>query len=111
MSKSHQSHRKSDEMFPLIEQLRSSGKRREEFCREQGISMSVLTYWLRKYRDQQGVGESKQGDNGFAQIKVREPEHVSDGIEIIYPDGTRMRCGSGVQSSWLRELLPTFARS
>ena len=45
-----QSRKTAREMFPLVEIYLEGHKTQKDFCREHGLSVSMLNYWLAKYR-------------------------------------------------------------
>lgn len=96
-------------MFPLIEGLLNNpDKTNEQFCIEQGITQSVLYYWMRKFREEQS-GDKES--SAFVKVNISgKPATQESGIEVVYPDGTRLRLGNEVKTSWLRELIPVFVK-
>jgi len=77
--------RKAEEMFALVEEWENSGQTQKVFCQEQGIKLGRFAYWLRKKRQN---GESI---GGFLPIRVSPPSQMAEPIELVYPNGVRMR--------------------
>ena len=86
-------------MYPLVERWLASGERQVDFCMRHGISVSVLCYWLKKYRLK---NDPFQESGGFVQVQVsRAPDRQ---IEICYPNGVTIRAVAGMDAQFLREL-------
>lgn len=91
-------HRKSDEMYPLIEAYRAGQERQKAFCARHEIPVSVFQYWLRRHRDEHSEG-------GFIQV-VPEPAPAEKAhVEVLYPSGTRVRLFSPVTPAYVRSLV------
>jgi len=68
-------------MYPLIAEWESSSEGQLQFCQSRGISLSVFSYWRKKYlEDQQGSRA------GFTEIL---PGFDSQ-VEVCYPNGVRV---------------------
>lgn len=94
--------RKSEsEMFPIIEEWESSDENREAFCRRHNVSLSTFSYWRTRY------AKSKIGATAHQQGKFIElsPETFEDYLEILYPNGVRLRLPSGSSLSSLQTLI------
>ncbi len=90
---------KAQRMFALIDQWRASGQRRDEFCRQHQIKVSTLSYWVtRKNR------ADKERPGGFVRIESAGSPSSADHVEIIYPNGVRLRIG-GVNRSVISSLI------
>lgn len=92
-------HRLAGEMFPLVELWLQSDLTQPDFCREHGLSVSILAYWLRKYRDEQS-GPEKAGS--FVALSVLEVS--TKPIEVIYPNGVRVQLSGGAGARFIREI-------
>lgn len=101
MTTEKKTHRNSTEMFPLIETMLNSHQNQNQFCAEQGLSLAVMQYWLRKYRS----AKEASGKEGFVALSVAGPVEEVSGIEIIFTDGTRLRCSGPVEATWLRSVM------
>lgn len=81
---------KAQRMFALIDQWRASGLRRDEFCREHQIKISTFSYWTtRKNR------ADREQAVGFVRIEPAGSPSGQDHVELIYPNGVRLRIGAG----------------
>ena len=90
--------RKTDrEMFPLVEKWLESGERQLDFCARHGFKVCVLSYWLKKYRSQ-----SRSKSEGFVPLSVLT--RSSSEIEVCYPNGVKIRAGTGIGADFLRRL-------
>ena len=89
------------DMFPLVESWQSSGQTQKVFCTEHGISVSVLAYWQRRYRDHHAE-ESNEID-GFVPVHMAVPSSFA--IEMALPSGTVLRFGQVVPMGYLKALL------
>jgi lambda repressor-like predicted transcriptional regulator len=68
----------------IIEQLDRSGKTREAFCRETGISPSTLALWQRRVRVASLPAQ-------FIDVTPVARPSAPWSIEIAFPDGTTAR--------------------
>jgi hypothetical protein len=86
-----------EEMYRHIAAWKISGKTQRHYCEECGEQLSVLQYWIKKQRD-----ASTEIPGGFAQ--VISPE-VSSHLEIVYPNGVKLRFPSGSDLRLIRQFL------
>jgi hypothetical protein len=98
--------RRREQMFPLIEKYLSSGKPQLAFCLDHDdLPLAVLNYWLRKYRLEQEASE----DTPAAWVEVKpsreEPSPVAPVLELIYPNGIRLRLFSALEPDYLHCLI------
>jgi transposase-like protein len=89
----------AEEMFPLVEMYFSSPASQKEFSAEHGISLSVLNYWIAKYRREQA--------ESAAFLEIVPATEVADRplLEISYPTGVRLRVFSPLAPAYLDRLL------
>ncbi len=66
-------------MLAMVDQYRASGLTQEQFSREQGIAISVLRYWLSKFR---------QENNGPGFIQLDGIIHQE--FRIVFPNGVEL---------------------
>ena len=92
-------HRRSVEMFPLVEEYLEGGQNQKSFCSEQSVPISVFSYWLRKYRESQ----EPRPEPGF--VAVRMPERSSQAVEIEFPGGKKLRFDRLPDLNYLKALL------
>ena len=90
-------HRSRAEAERLLQDYRSSGLTQTRWCRERGIGISALRYWLRRERD---AGKS------YSLVPV-EVEGRSDGNGVLdlQVNGVDLRVGAGSDMRSLAVLL------
>jgi len=82
-------------MFTLVDQWRSSGQKRDEFCRAHQIKVSTLSYWITR-KNKADAPEVKPA--GFVRVDPGRSYRSAEAIEIVYPNGVRLRVGAGNRS-------------
>lgn len=87
-------------MFPLVEQWLKSGEKQADFCQFHSVRLSTFSYWVKKFREDQGSDGQKS--SGFVSLSVAVPP-VSE-IKLTFPNGVKIQMGSSVNASFLREL-------
>lgn len=98
--------RTEEVMFPLVEAWQSSGQTQKAFCTEKDISISVFTYWLRRYRihgDRNQDHTPQAQEAGFVSVRLADPRAVA--LEVALPSGTVLRFAQVVPLSYLKALL------
>jgi transposase-like protein len=71
---------KAEQMRQAVQQWKESGLTQKVYCEKIGVKRSTFANWAKRSRDTPG--------QGFVAIP---PEPVTEGIEIIYPNGVRLR--------------------
>lgn len=89
------------EMFPLVEQWQGSGQTQKVFCATHNISISVLAYWLRRYRDH--YTDSSDQEAGFVAVQVATSNPTA--LEVSLPSGAVLRFEQVVPVGYLKALL------
>lgn len=89
-------YRSREEMFPLIERWQSSGQTQQRFCEEQGISLAVFGYWLRKYRELSDSDTESdyagEAAPGFIPLQLETAlTSQSIALEVQLPNGVLLR--------------------
>ena len=89
----------AEEMFPLVESYLGSRVTQKEFSAEHGMSVSMLNYWLAKYR--------REGAESGAFLEIIPATAALDRplLEICYPTGVRLRVFSPLAPAYLDHLL------
>ena len=77
---------------------RTSGLTQKQYCEEEGLSVATLGYWLKRARDQE-----EQQVGSFVPIQPAARDNKD--IEIIYPDGIKVRMNHSVDVEYIRALL------
>lgn len=70
-----------EEMEAEVKRWRESGLKKKDYCQQQGITESTFSYWITRI--------NQSGQEGFVAIKT--PTGVSSSIELIYPNGVRVK--------------------
>ena len=65
-----------------------SGLTQGAFSRQEGIKYSTLVWWLKQRRESNRAGKPIT----FEQYRIGERVHTA-GLEVVLPDGTRLRGG------------------
>jgi hypothetical protein len=79
----------------VAEAYRTSGKRRADFCRERGLTLSTLDYYLRRDRPAVGndAGQQHAGKVELAQQRLVPVRLV--GLAAAKPSGLVVELGNG----------------
>ncbi|WP_115870540.1 IS66 family insertion sequence element accessory protein TnpA [Marinoscillum furvescens] len=88
--------RNQEDMFALIEQWKNSAESRKAFCRRHNIAPSTFSYWYAKYQKTESAVKP-----GFVEVQP----HLSRSLELIYPNGVKIRLPHDTSLSELRTLL------
>lgn len=89
------------EMFPLVEAWQNSEQTQKAFCAAHDVSVSVLSYWLRRYRDHRA--EECNESSGFVPVHIATSGSFA--IEMALPSGVVLRFGQVVPVGYLKALL------
>ena len=81
-------------MEAAVASFKSSGLTQREFCLRENIKLPKFSYWYRKV----GPGATPTS-SGFTEVT---PSLPSDGLEVVYPNGVKIR---GIQDLSLLQLL------
>ena len=95
------SFRTEADMFPLVEAWQSSKQTQKAFCAEHNISVSMLAYWLRRYRHPHTGLSSGSGD--FVPVRLAPPDSFA--VEVTLPSGAVLRFGQVIPVGYLKALL------
>lgn len=90
--------RNREEMFALIEQWKESSEPRKAFCQRHHIAPSTFSYWCTKYAK---VNGTSQQAGGFVEVQPS----LRDSLEVIYPNGVKIKLPQDVSLSDLRTLI------
>lgn len=95
-----QARRTAREMYRLVQRYLEGHKTQKAFCAEHGISVTMLNYWLAKYRR-----ETAQKPDAFIEILPEAAPQEQALLEVIYPHGVRLRLFAPVEPSFLVPLI------
>jgi len=85
---------KTSKMLALVDQYRGSGLTQDQFCREQGIAISVLRYWLAKLRQE-------INGPGFIQLDGI----IQQEFRIVYPNGIELFVPTQTPITHIQQLI------
>ena len=91
-------------MYPLVESYLQGQHTQKAFCREHGLSTSVLNYWLAKYRGKRAPAAAPER-GPFVEITPRGSAGEQALMEVVYPHGVRVRLFAPVGPAYLASLL------
>ena len=83
-------------MFALCQEWECSGKRRDAFCKEYGITVATFSYWRTKY-----LAGQKDHHDGFVAITTG----LSSAMEIRYPNGVILKVPEQMSLSQIKALI------
>ena len=79
--------RKSSEMYPIVERWKKSGLPKKSFCNQEGIPLSVMSYWVVQYNKRKIL---KTKSNAFVPLKVTTQPESRIYLELVLSSGTRL---------------------
>ena len=92
-------------MYALIRQWESSGLTQEQFFRQHNIAKSTFGFWRKKYLEEKGKVKDK---GNFVPVKISDSGNTNSSsgmIELVYPNGVRLVCSTGMDLSRLKPLI------
>lgn len=92
---------KQSEKFKVIEAWKASGVSQQAFCKSQGIAYSGFHYWYKRYRQI----KSDKASRDFVPVEITHTVSNFPVVELIFPDGKRIKFYQPVEVSVLRSLL------
>ena len=81
---------KREKMALLIEEFTASGQTQKEFSASKGIAFPTFNYWFRKLKPQ----EQEQQSSGFVRIDTANFSGGDGQLELVYPNGVKLRMGT-----------------
>ena len=83
---------RSRQMYALIEKSQNSPLSQKNFCKQEDLSYSTFTYWLKKYRESK---PSSGALKDFIPMKINERilQKQNNLCEIEFPNGVIIRIG------------------
>jgi hypothetical protein len=91
----------------VVGEYRASGQTRAEFCRNRGMPVTTLDYYLRR-----------DGDNGRQKLvpvkvveEVKPRQEPGSGFTLVTPGNMRIEIGVGFDEEALGRLLAVLERS
>jgi hypothetical protein len=101
MNKTRQ--RSSQQMQALIEKFNKSNVSKKQFCRQEGIPLSVFYYWQKKFKQ-----TGQPSGEGFLPVEVNHKTSIQSSIEISFPNGVVMRLEAGCDIEMIRSLITSI---
>jgi len=101
MNKTRQ--RSSQQMQVLIDKFNRSNVSKKQFCRQEGIPISVFYYWQKKFK-QNGQSSGK----GFLPVEVNHKPTIQSSVEISFPNGVVVRLEEGSDIDMIRSLITSI---
>lgn len=99
----------------MVAEYVESGQSQGEYCRERGLGVSRLQYWLRKTAELEEASPGSAGGSGFVELKVeglagsREDGRQSPAdlreYEIVLANGRRLVVRGGFDLSEVTALV------
>lgn len=89
-----------EKMFLLLKSCKESGKSNKDFCQENGIGQAMFYYWQKKFMETQN-----EKPESFIPVQFKKENGHSDPMEIIYPNGVRIKVSSTTELSIVRTLI------
>ena len=80
---------KAEKMFELVDQYYSGGETRKAFCQQHGLNVSSFAYWISRRR------RARATPGGFTALSIAPPPAGAEPVELIYPNGIRVRIPDG----------------
>ena len=90
------------EMFTLIKKWKQSGIKQQEFRDRDDISIHMIYYWLRKYK------QAESYNSGFIPVEIqgsKEKEQGKGEITIDHPNDVLLTVNDSVKISRIKALI------
>lgn len=91
----------------MVAEYVESGQSQWEFCRELGIGVGTLQYWLRRTAQSEEAAPGSAGGSGFVEVRVEDVDGIRPGerqpraegreYEIVLVDGKRLVVRGGFE--------------
>lgn len=100
-------------MYLAIKLWQESGLSQVQFCSNEELPVKTFSYWLRKYRKEEGVSVEygKKAPNTFIPVEISkgrtstETNTNSERIEVSFPNGVQLSCPVGIDIGQLKSLI------
>lgn len=97
--------RSREEWARLVTESRECGMAQVAFCRERGISVGALQYWIRKLRE-----EVREQDAVVRILPVQATVPVAeDGLEVLLPNGVQLRFAPATEPAYVAAVVSALA--
>lgn len=99
--------RSREEWELLVDESRNSGMTQADFCRERGLSVGALQYWMRKLREERETSGEPLGMR-LLPLHVSAPAGT-EGLEVLLPNGMQLRFPAATQPAYVASVLAALA--
>jgi transposase-like protein len=105
------SRRSREDKARLVERWCESGLSRAEFCRRQKICYGSFLGWIARWMEEEEAAQVPE----FVEVLAAAPKVIrgdgeSGGIELIAPNGWRVRLGGDFETRNLERIVEVLAR-
>ena len=92
-------------MQALIEKANQSNVTKKQFCRHEGIPLSVFYYWQKKHKK-----GSQSTSKGFLPVEInsKPPPQTHSTVEIAFPNGVIVRFEGSHDIEIIRSLITRY---
>lgn len=93
-----------EQMLELVASWKDSGISQKEYCEQHHIRYHVFHYWYRRYREHQTPSDNAR----FVPLTLQHTSEYQSGpgaIELLLPDGKRLRFHQPVSADYLKTLI------
>lgn len=101
-----------EEMYLAIGKWQKSGLTQHQFCKGEKLAKATFSYWLKKYRQEQGQSRSSSSQKpvkAFIPVELSKTLELASSesrqIQITYPNGIRLSCPVDVAMQQLKTLI------
>lgn len=95
--------RSRDEWAELVEESRRSGMSQSAFCREAGVSVGALQYWIRKFRED-GLPADDHRSIRLLPLTAM-PAAADEGLEVLLPNGVQLRFPPRAEAGYVASVV------
>ena len=89
--------KRESDMFPLVAAWEASTENQDQFCKSNGINISIFSYWRSKYR--------KSQQNSSVELFTELQAEKNGFMEVIYPNGVKISLPQNSELSTIQSLI------
>ena len=97
------------EIFPLLASFDRGTLTKADFCKQTKLKESSFSYWLKKYRQSDGVDVSRsvprKDRSAFVRIEAGHQRLLDYQMEIVLRDGSQIRFTTLVPVEYIQSIL------
>ena len=94
--------RKPSQMYPIVEKWLASPKGKQLFCKQEGLPISALNYWVSHYNRHKREKGAKQG---FVPLQLSGNTTGPTYMEVVFPSGVKLKIHQRLSEEELTVLL------